>query len=135
MSDNLNIFPIAHSCNSINNTCIPDDDLLSLSYGHGTVYTAPANCSCPRRASGHRDAELCGQRLLPSRISLPSGTPHKAGAYAGTAFWLSAMRLRSLYRKQTVLPPDVVLYAVHSTSVLTGPERHIRDACRGLSVS
>ena len=111
------------------NTCMPASGPLSWSFSNDIYGTVPANYSGPRTASDLHDAERCGQRPLHSRTCLPSCTPHTEDVHEGTASWPYARQLRILFRRRSSLPLGAMLCGDHSTSVLTEPVQHSRDAC------
>ncbi len=102
--------------------------LASFSYC-GDDGKGPASWFGPKRASDLHGAEQCGQRPLPSRTCLPSCTPHTEDVHEGTASWPYARQLRSLFRRRSSLPLCAMFCGDHSTSVLTEPVQHSRDAC------
>ena len=119
--------------NKLSNNDTSESGLPVLSSGHDNVCRVPANCSGPRTASCLHGGEQYGRRPLLSRTVLPSYILRTRGVSAGIVSWLSAKLLHILGLQQTGLPPDALAYDVHSTSVLTGPVQHNRDAYMVLS--
>ena len=109
-------------------------DLRALSSGHGSACTAHASCSGPRTAPHHRDEERCGRRRSLGYTCRASCTPRRADASAETACWLSATPDYSLGSQPTVLLPDAMVGAGHSTWYRTGPAQRSRDVCTAPSV-
>ena len=105
-------------------------DPRALSSGHGSACKGHASCSDPRTESHHLCVGRRGQRPRPWCTCRASCTPRRAGAPAGTACLPSAMLGHSLDWLRTVLPPDAMAGADHSTWCRTGSAQRSRGACR-----
>ena len=112
----------------------PESDPRALSSGHGSACTVHANCSGPRTVPHHRDEGQCGRRQSLGCTCRASCTPRREGVPAGTACWPSATPGHSLGWQQTVLLPDAMAGADHSTWCRREPVPHSRGACTAPSV-
>ena len=108
----------------------PESDPRASSSGHGSACTAHASCSGPRTGPHHRDEGRCGRQRLLGCTCRPSCISRRAGVPAGKACWPSATPGHSLGWQQTVLPPDAMAGADHSTWCRTGSAQRSRGAFR-----
>ena len=103
--------------------------------GHDMLYTAAANCSDPRTASGLHGVEQCDPQPLLWYSVPASCTPHIAGGSEGTLCLPSASGCHSRALRPAVLPPGGEACAFHKTLSPAQSVLDSRDVHKELLVS